>query len=151
MKKLLLGLSFLLAIAIFAVSCSKEDNGNDVVLPSKANSFLSTSFKFKGAKIVKLSKVTDNLTKKEFEVILDNGIKIEFNKDGNLVEIEAVKDDGTIPSELVPKDILDYVSEHYPGPGINSIEIEEDGYEIELTDGTDLDFDLEGVFIKVDK
>lgn len=149
MKKLLLGLSLLLAIAIFVVSCSKDDNGNDVVLPGKANSFLTASFK--GSKNVKLSKVNDNLTKKEFEVILDNGIKIEFDKDGNWVEIEAVKDVGTIPSEFVPKDILDYVTEHYLGLGINSIEIEDDGYEIELTDGTDLDFDLDGVFIKVDK
>ncbi|WP_424840989.1 PepSY-like domain-containing protein [Sphingobacterium cellulitidis] len=56
-----------------------------------------------------------------------------------------------MPSEFVPKDILDYVPEHYPRLGINSIEFEDDGYEIELTDGTDLDFDLDGVFIKVAK
>ncbi|MGB7527261.1 hypothetical protein [Sphingobacterium cellulitidis] len=54
----------------------------------------------KGAKIVKLSKVNDNLTKKEFEVILDNGIKIEFDKDGNWVEIEAVKNVGTFLRNL---------------------------------------------------
>ena len=39
MKKLLLGLSFLLAIAIFAVSCSKDDNGNDVVYRVKQTVF----------------------------------------------------------------------------------------------------------------
>ena len=149
MKKLLLGLSFLLAIAVFTVSCSKDDNVNEVVLPSKANTFLSA--KFKGANIVKLSKVNDNQTKKEFEVILDNGIKVEFDKDGNWVEIEAVKDDGTIPNEFVPAKILAYVTLNYPNLGVNSIEIEDDGYEIELTDGTDLDFDLEGDFIKIDK
>lgn len=149
MKKLLLGLSFLLAIAVFTVSCSKDDNVNDVVLPSKANTFLSA--KFKGANIVKLSKVNDNQTKKEFEVILDNGIKVEFDKDGNWVEIEAIKDDGTIPNEFVPAKIHAYVTLNYPNLGINSIEIEDDGYEIELTDGTDLDFDLDGNFLKIDK
>lgn len=39
MKKLLQGLSFLLAIAIFAVSCSKDDNGNDVVYRVKRTVF----------------------------------------------------------------------------------------------------------------
>ncbi|MGN5956248.1 PepSY-like domain-containing protein [Sphingobacterium lactis] len=149
MKKFLLGLSFLLAIAITAISCSKDNDGNEIVLPGKANTFISA--KFKTAKVVKVSKVNDNLTKKEFEVILDNGIKIEFDKDGNWVEIEAVEDDQAIPSEFVPEKILAYLAINYPGLGVNSIEIEDDGYEIELTDGTDLDFDLQGNFVKVDE
>lgn len=149
MKKFLLGLSFLLAIAITAISCSKDNDGNEIVLPGKANTFISA--KFKTAKVVKVSKVNDNLTKKEFEVILDNGIKIEFDKDGNWVEIEAVEDDQAIPSEFVPEKILAYLAVNYPGLGVNSIEIEDDGYEIELTDGTDLDFDLQGNFVKVDE
>lgn len=149
MKKFLLGLSFLLAIAITAISCSKDNDGNEIVLPGKANTFISA--KFKTAKVVKVSKVNDNLTKKEFEVILDNGIKIEFDKDGNWVEIEAVDDDQAIPSEFVPEKILAYLAINYPGLGVNSIEIEDDGYEIELTDGTDLDFDLQGNFVKVDE
>jgi len=149
MKKFLLGLSFLLAIAITAISCSKDNDGNEIVLPGKANTFITA--KFKTAKVVKVSKVNDNLTKKEFEVILDNGIKIEFDKDGNWVEIEAVADDQAIPSEFVPEKILAYLAVNYPGLGVNSIEIEDDGYEIELTDGTDLDFDLQGNFVKVDE
>ncbi|GAA4143451.1 PepSY-like domain-containing protein [Sphingobacterium kyonggiense] len=149
MKKFLLGLSFLLAIAITAISCSKDNVGNEIVLPGKANTFITA--KFKTAKVVKVSKVNDNLTKKEFEVILDNGIKIEFDKDGNWVEIEAVEDDQSIPSEFVPEKILAYLAINYPGLGVNSIEIEDDGYEIELTDGTDLDFDLQGNFVKVDE
>lgn len=149
MKKFLLGLSFLLAIAITAISCSKDNDGNEIVLPGKANTFITA--KFKTAKVVKVSKVNDNLTKKEFEVILDNGIKIEFDKDGNWVEIEAVDDDQAIPSEFVPEKILAYLAINYPGLGVNSIEIEDDGYEIELTDGTDLDFDLQGNFVKVDE
>lgn len=149
MKKFLLGLSFLLAIAITAISCSKDNDGNEIVLPGKANTFITA--KFKTAKVVKVSKVNDNLTKKEFEVILDNGIKIEFDKDGNWVEIEAVEDDQSIPSEFVPEKILAYLAINYPGLGVNSIEIEDDGYEIELTDGTDLDFDLQGNFVKVDE
>lgn len=149
MKKFLLGLSFLLAIAITAISCSKDNDGNEIVLPGKANTFITA--KFKTAKVVKVSKVNDNLTKKEFEVILDNGIKIEFDKDGNWVEIEAVEDDQAIPSEFVPEKILAYLAINYPGLGVNSIEIEDDGYEIELTDGTDLDFDLQGNFVKVDE
>ena len=149
MKKFVLGLSFLLAIAITAISCSKDNDGNEIVLPGKANTFITA--KFKTAKVVKVSKVNDNLTKKEFEVILDNGIKIEFDKDGNWVEIEAVADDQAIPSEFVPEKILAYLAVNYPGLGVNSIEIEDDGYEIELTDGTDLDFDLQGNFVKVDE
>lgn len=149
MKKFLLGLSFLLAIAITAISCSKDNDGNEILLPGKANTFITA--KFKTAKVVKVSKVNDNLTKKEFEVILDNGIKIEFDKDGNWVEIEAVEDDQSIPSEFVPEKILAYLAINYPGLGVNSIEIEDDGYEIELTDGTDLDFDLQGNFVKVDE
>ena len=149
MKKFLLGLSFLLAIAITAISCSKDNDGNEIVLPGKDNKFITA--KFKTAKVVKVSKVNDNLTKKEFEVILDNGIKIEFDKDGNWVEIEAVEDDQAIPSEFVPEKILAYLAINYPGLGVNSIEIEDDGYEIELTDGTDLDFDLQGNFVKVDE
>lgn len=149
MKKFLLGLSLLLAIAITAISCSKDNDGNEIVLPGKANTFITA--KFKTAKVVKVSKVNDNLTKKEFEVILDNGIKIEFDKDGNWVEIEAVEDDQSIPSEFVPEKILAYLAINYPGLGVNSIEIEDDGYEIELTDGTDLDFDLQGNFVKVDE
>lgn len=149
MKKLLFGLALLFSISLMAVSCSSDDNDNNLVLPQTASSFLTA--KFKGAKVLKVSRVNDN-TKKEYEVILDNGIKVEFDQNGNWVEIEAIDDKQAIPSEFVPEKILAFLTEKYPNSKVNSIELEDNGgYEIELTDGTDLEFDKNGNLIEIDK
>ncbi|MDE6544259.1 MAG: PepSY-like domain-containing protein, partial [Muribaculaceae bacterium] len=59
--------------------------------------------------------------------------------------------DQSAPAGLVPQSIALYITTNYAGAGINEISKSAAGYEIELTNGVDLDFDSMGNFLRVDK
>ena len=148
MKKLLLSISLVLSIALLTMSCDKETVVTENDLPTTASQFINSNFN--GVKILSVVEEKEGLSGKEYEVLLDNGIEIKFDKNGNWLDIDAVNDSSVLPDNLIPASILSYVKENYPNSGINSIEKENYGYDIELTNGLDLVFDKEGKFVRID-
>jgi len=148
MKKLLLSLSLVLSIAFLTMSCDKETVVTEGDLPNSASQFINSNFN--GVKILSVVEEKEGLSGKEFEVLLDNGIEIKFDKNGQWLDIDAVNDASILPDNLIPAAILAYVKENYPNSGVNSIERENYGFDIELTNGLDLVFDKEGKFVRID-
>ncbi len=148
MKKLLLAITLLVSVSIFSISCDKETIIDENQLPSKASQFLSANFN--GVKILSVVEEKEGLSGKEYDVLLENGIEIKFDKNGNWLDIDAQSDTASLPDSLIPTSILDYVKENYPNAGINSIETEKYGYDVELTNGLDLIFDKDGKFNRID-
>lgn len=84
--------------------------------------------------------------KREFETILDNQVKIEFDNLGYWKEVHG--NNAVLPTEFIPKKIMDYLTQNHPEEKVNKIEKELHTYEVELTDGTDYEFSLKGKFLK---
>ena len=112
------------------VSCNMVANaGNDKpiavnALPVKAQTLLSNHFN------------------------KQNGTKLEFDKKGNLKEIDCKQ--GIVPALLIPQAIKNYVKDNYAGKSVKKIEINKNEYEVELTNGLDLTFNKHFQLIDID-
>ncbi len=145
MKKLILtGIGILFsATLMFAQTDIK-------ILPKASQDFLQKNFA--SEKVVKVEKNDSwyNWDKDEmFEVRLGNGIKLDFNKEGDVTEIDS-KEGFTIPPEALPEAIRTYLSQHAGDAAIVSWEKDGDEQEVQLADGRELEFDINGKFLKED-
>lgn len=83
-----------------------------------------------------------------FEVYLDNGIELYFTLDGNFLGMDA--DDRPVNVSDLPVAIVNYVTQNYPNASIVYAEIDDNMYEVELSNGIELYFDLNGNFLYAD-
>lgn len=117
-------------------------------LPQNARTLIESHFS--GAQAIYLSKnkVTDD-DGTLYELKLDNGFEIDFDKDGNWTDIEGNRQQ--VPDALIPEGILSYVLSNYPSPlFIEGIDKESYGYQLEISNDLDLKFDVDGNFIGID-
>lgn len=148
MKKLIIAMLLIIcgagAASAFVDSYVIDRNN----LPEEAQKMLSEYFpKTK----VSLIKVDRHLLKKtDYDVKLVNGTTIEFNNSGKWKSVDCKT--RAVPEGLIIKPIRNYVSKNFPDVKIVKIEKKSSGYEIELSDGIELKFNLLGQFksIKMD-
>lgn len=115
-------------------------------VPAKIKSFLSEIYpKINVSKYEMKSKSSGN----EYEVKLDNGVEVEFDQDENWTEI---KDYNGVPEIFVPEKVKNYVTTNYKGIKIKKIErnASKNKMDVDLLNGVDLDFDMDGNFLKID-
>lgn len=146
MKKIsLLIISLLLSIGI--IKADSETITQDVSqLPKVSREFVSTHFgEISIAHIV----IEKNLLGiKGYDVILTNGIDIEFNKSGEWKEVDGNR--STIPTGIIPQAISNYIKMNYAGKEIIKIEKDWRDYEVKLSNGLELTFDNKGNLIDID-
>lgn len=145
MKKLLA----LIAVVLLSVGAlqAKDRVSSDInVLPKNAQVLIKKHFSKVGVNHIKIDE--DILGKKDYDVILDNGTEIEFDKNGNLKEIDC--GNRAVPSALVLKPISQYVSKNFKGQKIVSVDVNRNDYKIELSNGVELKFDRVGNFLRID-
>ena len=142
----------MLMIAICCmVSCNMVANaGNDKpisvnTLPAKAQALLTKHFS--NQKVV-LATIESNVIGKNYDVVLKNGTKLEFDKKGNLTEIDCKQ--GTVPTQLIPQAIKNYLKANYARQSVKKIEMNKNEYEVELTNGLDLTFNKHFQLIDID-
>lgn len=146
MKRLLLILA--LVIGVTAGVSARDNYAHDAsVLPKAAQSILKQYTKAK-VSLVKIEKDFGRVS--EYEVILDDGTEVTFDKNGNWENVE-VNVNKSVPAGFVPKSISDYVKKNQKGARIVGIEKERNGYEVELSNGIDMKFDKNGNFLRFDK
>lgn len=142
-------------ILMIAICCMMSFNivanaGNDKPinvneLPAKAQTLLSKHFK--GQKVM-LATIESGVVSRSYDVVLRNGTKLEFDKKGNLTEIDCKQ--GIVPSQLIQQPIKNYLKENYRGETVRKIEWNEKEYEVELTNGIDLTFNKHFQLIDID-
>ena len=142
----------ILMIAICCmVSCNMVANaGNDKpisvnALPAKAQTLLSQHFN--GQKVM-LATIESGVVSRSYDVVLQNGTKLEFDKRGNLTEIDC--NQATVPDQLIPQAIKNYLMENYAGQSVKKIEMNKNEYEVELANGLDLTFNKHFQLIDID-
>ena len=139
-------------IAIYCmVSCNmvaNADNDKPIsvnALPTKAQTLLNNHFN--GQKVM-LATIESGVISRSYDVVLKNGTKLEFDKKGNLTEIDCKQE--TVPAQLIPQAIKEYVKDNYAGQSVKKFEIKRNEYEIELSNGLDLTFNKHFQLIDID-
>ena len=133
------------SVVLFSTTACADKNKPIQVneLPAKAQTVLTTHFS--GQKVA--------LTIKEngfdgYDVVLQNGTKLEFDRKGNLTEVDCKQ--GTVPAKLIPQAIKNYVQTNYSGQNIKKMEIDKNEHEIELSNGLDITFNKRFQVIDID-
>lgn len=85
----------------------------------------------------------------EYEVKLDNAIELEFNSKNQVKEIKS-RSGIKLPDSVIPPSILSYVKANYRQNSIVEWELKKKKQEIELENGIELEFDLNGKFLRID-
>lgn len=142
----------IMMIAIYCIlSCNiLASAGNDKpisvnTLPIKAQILLTNYF---GNQKVALATIESGVVNKSYDVVLQNGTKLEFNKKGELTEIDCKQ--GVVPVNLIPLSIKNYLQNNYPRQSVKKLEIKKKEYEVELFNGMDLTFNKHFQLIDID-
>lgn len=143
MKKFLL-LLVIIAVSVGIANADKYTiNRND--LPEAAQTMLKEYFPKAKVGMIKVDRHL--LKKTDYDVRLVNGTKIEFNNAGKWTSVDCKTRE--VPSGLIMKPIRNYVSKNFTDVKIVKIQKKSSGYEIKLSDGVELKFNLLGQFKSV--
>ena len=114
-------------------------------LPEAITAFLQKHFP--GATVARVE--TDNeYGGLEYDLTLNDGTEVDFDASNRCEKVDCkVK---AVPAALVPASIASYVKSNYQSLPITKIDIKPYGYEIELSNGLDLNFNNNGQFVSID-
>ena len=144
MKKLIFSLCFLGFTGLSYGQASINE------LPQNAQDFINQNFSSETVEEVdKKGRIQRLYSDEMYEVEFDNGISIDFNKNGEATEIEN-ENGKEIPRSALPSEISNYIENNYSNSQITGWEKEKDKQEVQLADGTELEFDASGKFIRMD-
>lgn len=134
----------------FVVSLSVASAQDKVItfsqLPATAQNFVKSEFKNQQISMVKEDK---ELFNRDYEVKFNDGLEIEFDKNGNWKKIDNHK--SAVPSKFIPASIIKYVEKSFPGTFVTEIKKDNRKYDIELSNGIDLEFNSKGKFLRIDQ
>lgn len=136
-----------LIASILTVSASVF--AQDRIVPfSKVPNSIQTYVKnhFPDHKVLQAEVDYEGLTK-EYEIILSDNIKLEFNGKNNIKSIDAKT---KLPNSVIPKTILDYVKSNYPNNFIIEWDLDDTRQSVELNNNIELEFTLKGEFLRID-
>lgn len=102
---------------------------------------------FPQQQIIKLEKEVD-LSGVEYEVKLDNRVKLEFDGQFGIKEIESKM---ALPESVIPEAVRTYVGANYPNSLIVEWKKKRNGQKIELSNDIELYFDSNGQFLRADR
>lgn len=128
----------ILMLAAIAVSMSSLVYAGTPIaqteLPKTAQTFLTKHFP--GDNVKKAEK-DQGRRGMEYEVDLASGAEIDFRDNGDWKEVKAAKGKA-VPTAIVPAAIAKYVATNFKGQEIVEISRKRGGYEVELSNGTEL-------------
>jgi len=133
---------------IFGTSTAYADNDRPInvsQLPQKSQQFIKQHFS--NEKVAYAKKERD-LLKTKYEVVFTCGSKIEFSKDGEWKEVDCKY--AKVPDAIIPPRIMEFVTTNYEGVSITEIDRDRRDYEIKLSNGLELTFDLKFNLIEID-
>ena len=147
MKRTIKKMMVVCSVVLFSTTACADKNKPIQVneLPAKAQTVLNTHFS--GQKVT-MATLESEIIDKSYNVVLQNGTKLEFDRKGNLTEVDCKQ--GTVPAKLIPQDIKNYVQTNYSGQNIKKMEIDKNEHEVELSNGLDITFNKRFQVIDID-
>lgn len=130
------------------MACADNDKVTNNIneLPQVSRNFLNNYFNGNQVSHIKIDK--DLFLVDSYDVILTDGTSVEFNRDGEWKEVKSFQQN--IPDTLIPAEIRQYVSQNYPGQKIMTVERGKRKVSVDLANGLELKFDLNGNLIDID-
>ena len=143
MKKTLL--SALLVLTTCFTACSGEKVITYLEMPLQAQRLIETHFAKADVSVVMMDR---ELLSTDYEVRLNDGTKVEFDKDGELTKIDC----GTkaVPEALIPEAVRSYVATNFPNTFITEWGRDDRRWKAELNNGLDLEFNKKYEFVRMD-
>lgn len=145
MKKFLIILISVFTVGVFAAYADNDKPINVNQLPAASQQFINKYFPDSKVALAKMEK---NFMNVSYDVVMTDGVKLEFDKKGEWKEVDCKY--SSVPQGIVPAQIVSKVMDLYPDATIVKIDRDSKDYEIELNNGYDLTFDLSFNLIKVD-
>lgn len=138
--------TFAVLLLTLGVACAKADRPVKVEeLPAAAQTFLKNYFPDAE---VSFAKLDDEFVYKEYEVMLADGTKIEFDGAGEWENVDCKA--YAVPAGIIPQQIKAYVEKHYPGVKIMKIDRDRRDYEVSLSNRLELTFDKKFNLVDID-
>lgn len=140
----------LAAFAIIGLSFGLSANAQKTVitkaaLPVNAQTFLKTHFADQEPTYILQDKETFST---DYKVQFANSVEVEFDGKGNWEEVDG--NHNAIPAAIVPKAIASYIKTNFPNIPVIKIDKGKWGYEVDLNNGLELEFNSKGNFIRID-
>ena len=140
MKKLL---TILILLTAFT-SCEKENLISPSELPQEIRSYLSTHFPNKA---IVQSIIDQDGFIKTYDLILEGNFNLEFNRKKEIISIDGIS---KLPDSVIPLEIREYVTINYPQNVIISWKLDGKNQEVELDNELNLEFNMSGIFLRID-
>lgn len=136
---------FLIVIVSFLFpSCEKEVILPNNKIPSEITDFISN--KFPEFTIIQAIKDKDGF-ELTYDITLEGGIFLEFNRKSELIDIEGMS---KLPDSIIPDKILGYVATNFAANFITGWELDDRNQQVKLDNGLDLEFNMNGDFLRID-
>lgn len=114
-------------------------------LPKISQDFITTHFSKQNISYLKIDEETYGF---EYEVYLNDGTKLEFDKSGAMKKVDCGH--RSVPEGIVPSKVKTYVSTNYPNVIITEWCKKRTNWKAELSNGLDLYFDNQYQLIGID-
>jgi hypothetical protein len=140
------GILLTIALLTFAGSAHAQSKTiTSAQLPTTAREFIKKHFASE-----KIASVWEDreLLGTEYKVRFANGTEVEFDGKGSWDEIDG--NHKAIPASVIPAGITAYVKSNYKGQAITKLDKKRSGYEVELANDVELEFDKTGKFVRID-
>lgn len=140
----------MLSVALLGMNFVSAQNDKTIsfnALPAKSQSFIREYFS--ESNVASVWEDTDYLVKKEYTVVLNDGTEIEFLSTGDWEEVKSRTNE--VPSKIIPNGIYQHVTKNFPNTFVKEIKKKKYGYEVELSNGLDLEFNKSGKFLRIDE
>lgn len=129
------------------VQCDDDDDETKpATLPESAVTFLETNYPNATYEVTTSAGPGGS---QELKAVLDNGANVSFTKSGEVVYVGGQI--ATVPASVISDKITTYVRTNYPTASIVEWEKDDDEEEVELSNGIELVFDLDGNFLYSEK
>lgn len=145
MKKLMIMMTLLLAVGTLTARADDDRPISVDQLPRTAQQFIKQHFPNEK---VAYAKTERGLFETKYEVVFTNSSKVEFASNGEWREVDCKY--STVPVAIIPVQITNYVKDNYPDVSVVQIDRNKRDYEVKLTNGLELTFDLKFNLIEID-
>ncbi len=136
---------FLLALVPFLlISCEKEEILPLTDIPSEISNYVSTHFPENP--IIQAIKDTDGF-ELTYDITLEGGLFLKFNRKKEVIDIEGLT---KLPDSVIPAKLLEYATTNYPDNYIIGWELDDRNQQIKLENGLELEFNMNGDFLRID-
>lgn len=137
----------LVCLVAFQVS-AVADNDKPINVTQLPTTAQQTIKKYFSNKKVALAKQETGIFEKSYDIIFNNGEKVEFDRNGNWTEIDCKM--SSVPANLIPAKITQYVKSTYPGTKILKIEKDDNRYEVQLSNRLEVTFNKNFQVVDID-